>query len=95
MRKMVNGQVKQVYEIVIDLSCSGDKDSGERMAKIMEKLLKKRGIYDFDISFSNWRTEINLTDRKDLYNAIAILDYLMNEEEDSKINKFEITVSTY
>lgn len=95
MRKIINGTSRQVYEIVVDLSCcAGEKTAGETLAKAMEKALKKRDIYDFEITFSNWRTEINLYNRKDCFNTMAVLDVLMSDE-DSHINKFEVTVSTY
>ena len=94
MRKIINGKSKQVYEVVVDLGCCSDNDVGEKAAKAIEKALKKRGVVDYELTFSSWRVEINIYDRKDTYYLMCLLDSLMNEEK-SRINKFEITVSTF
>jgi hypothetical protein len=94
MRKIINGKSKQVYEVDVDLGCSSDIAVGEKAAKAIEKALKKRGVVDYELTFSSWRVEINVYDRKELYYLICLLDELMNEEK-SRINKFEITVSTF
>ena len=94
MRKIVNGENKQVYEIVVDLACSCDYDGGEKIAKIVEKNLKKRGIFDYEVSFSNWRVEINVTDSRDCYIVMGMLELMMQNKE-TRINKFEVEVSTF
>lgn len=94
MKKFVNGESKQVYEVTVDLNCSCDDNAGEKIAEIVEKYFKKKDIFDYDISFSHWRVEIALTDRRDCFNAMTMLQIMM-EEKETKINKFKVTVSTF
>jgi hypothetical protein len=94
MKKIINGEAKKVYEVTISIACCFD-DNGEGVTRAIEKALRKEGIIDYEITFSSRRVKINLYNNKDLYYLICILDGVTNDDEESKIRRYEISVANY
>lgn len=95
MKKLINGETKQVYEVVVELSVGRSaKEERENLPEVIETQLNERSVSNYELVFSPYRIEINLYDRSDYFTTISMLDSMMNKE-DSFIKEIKTVISTY
>lgn len=94
MKKLINGESKQVYEVVVELSVGwSTKEERENLQKVIETQLNERGVSNYELVFSPCRIEINLYNRNNCFTTVAMLDSMMSNE-DSFIKVIETIIST-